>query len=107
MRHNTSKMTAALAIGLALGIASTGATAEGKKMQLLKPADAPCLYLLDDEGNETSTIANAPCSVNGTVVNPGDPNTAPTRATNAMGDSRAATRPRDAASGMATGKRQH
>jgi len=46
--------------------------AEKYKYPKLKPADPPCLYLLDDEGNETSTVANPPCDQGGTIVTPGN-----------------------------------
>lgn len=113
MRRKTSVI--ALTIALGMGLTTTHSFAERKKMQLLEPTDGPCLFLLDDEGNETGTVANAPCDMNGTIVNPGDPITRPANAN--ASDNRAApaaTAPtrgqgntRDAASGMATGKRQH
>jgi len=85
-----------------LALTASSAFAERKKMELLSPAEGPCLYLLDDQGNETSTVANAPCDANGTIVNPGDPAAMPqpAKATPASGN-------RDAASGLPTGKRQH
>jgi hypothetical protein len=98
-----------IAASLALGICLTASTgfAERKKFELLKPADGPCLYFLDDEGNDTSTIANAPCDANGTIVNPGDPRTIPANANAVKNRATPATTrgERDAASGMATGKR--
>jgi len=84
-----------------LALAAAPSFAERVKMELLKPTDGPCLYLLDDEGNETTTVANAPCVANGMVVNPGDPATVPGAASREA----APASPRDAASGMPTGRR--
>jgi glycerol uptake facilitator-like aquaporin len=64
-------LTATLLVLLLLGSNSTHA--ERRKLEKLKPADPPCLFLLDEEtGDPTGTAMNPPCDLGGTVVNPGD-----------------------------------
>jgi hypothetical protein len=75
---------------------------EGFKYRKLKPADPPCLFLLDENtGNPTGDPVNPPCVLGNSTVNPGDNVSAGDR----LRYGKAATK--DAASGMATGKRQH
>ena len=107
MTHKILNTTIAVSLALGVSLAATTGFAEGKKFELLKPAEGPCLYLLDDEGNDTSTIANAPCDAGGTIVNPGDPSTIPANANAVRNRAAPATNrgSRDAASGMATGRR--
>ncbi|MEH6549409.1 MAG: hypothetical protein V7711_14810 [Pseudomonadales bacterium] len=61
-------ISAVLIIFLALG--SSVIFAEKYKYPKLKPADPPCLYLLDDEGNETGVAGNPPCDSRA-AANPG------------------------------------
>jgi len=47
--------------------------AEKFQYELLKPADPPCLFLMDeDTGSPTGNAVNPPCDLGGTIVNPGD-----------------------------------
>ena len=107
-----------VAVSLAgLLLASAAAHAEeGFKYRKLKPADPPCLFLLDENtGNPTGDPVNPPCELGGTVVNPGD-NVDPglrakhgkaADAASGLSTGKRKPAPRDHASGMATGKRQH
>lgn len=87
----------------ALLFASMAANAEeGFKYRKLKPADPPCLFLLDENtGQPTGDPVNTPCVLGNSTVNPGDNVSAGDR----LRYGKAA--PKDAASGMASGKRQH
>lgn len=53
---------------------STFSHAEGDfKYRKLKPADPPCLFLLDENtGDPTGNPVNPPCQLGQTSVNPGD-----------------------------------
>jgi hypothetical protein len=52
---------------------SSLANADEFKYRKLKPADPPCLFLLDeDTGQPTGNAVNPPCVLGSTVVNPGD-----------------------------------
>ncbi len=120
----TGKFAAiSLVLTLMAGIGSSLAE-ERKKMELLDPADGPCLFLLDENLNETGSPVNEPCELGTVVVNAGDPisaedrekfgQPAPTSGTTDETTAEATTEAteeasdstRDAASGMATGRRQ-
>lgn len=62
---------ASLFLSLILG-SSMGYAEEKKKMPILKPTGPLCMFLLDDEGNETNVPGNPPCEVAGVAINPGD-----------------------------------
>jgi glycerol uptake facilitator-like aquaporin len=67
----TKILTTALLVLLFLGSGSV--YAEKFKYEKLKPADPPCLFLLDeDTGQPTGNAVNPPCDLGGTVVNAGD-----------------------------------
>jgi len=67
----TKLLAATLLVLLFLG--SGSAYAERRKLEKLKAADPPCLFLLDEEtGDPTGTAMNPPCDLGGTIVNPGD-----------------------------------
>ena len=66
-----NKLLAGLLLVVLIAVFNTG-FAEKRKYPKLKAAEGPCLFLLDDEGNETNVIANPPCDLGGTIVNPGD-----------------------------------
>jgi glycerol uptake facilitator-like aquaporin len=67
----TKLLTATVLVLLFLG--STSTHAERRKLEKLKAADPPCLFLLNEEtGEPTGTAMNPPCDLGGTVVNPGD-----------------------------------
>ena len=66
-----NKLLAGLLFVVLIAVLNTG-FAEKRKYPKLKPAEGPCLFLLDDEGNETNVVANPPCDMGGTIVNPGD-----------------------------------
>jgi hypothetical protein len=101
----------------ALLLASTAANAEeGFKYRKLKPADPPCLFLLDENtGQPTGNPVNPPCVLGNQNVQPGDNVSASDRArfgkaaeaSDGKSTGIRAHSPRDAASGMASGKRQH
>jgi len=67
----TNKVLAGLLFVVLIAVFNTG-FAEKRKYPKLKPAEGPCLFLLDDEGNATNVVANPPCDLGGTIVNPGD-----------------------------------
>ena len=66
-----NKLLAGLLFVVLIVVFNTG-FAEKRKYPKLKPAEGPCLFLLDDDGNETNVVANPPCDMGGTIVNPGD-----------------------------------
>ncbi len=116
----TGKFAAiSLVLTLLAGIGSSLAE-ERKKMELLDPADGPCLFLLDEDLNETGSPVNPPCELGTIVVNAGDPINAedrekfglpaPTSGTTdeatTEASEEASASPREAGSGMATGRRQ-
>lgn len=119
----TGKFAAiSLVLTLLAGI-GTSLAEERKKMELLDPADGPCLFLLDEDLNEIGNPVNPPCELGTIVVNTGDPisaedrekfgQPAPTSGTTEEASAEAtdeateeaSASPRDAASGMATGRR--
>jgi len=87
----------------ALLLASTAVQAEGGfKYRKLKPDDPPCLFLLDENtGQPTGDPMNTPCTLGNSTVSPGGNVNPADRAKYGK------AAPRDAASGMASGKRQH
>jgi hypothetical protein len=115
-RVMTNKLLVTCSLAMVL-LASTAANAEdGFKYRKLKPADPPCLFLLDENtGQPTGNAVNPPCVLGSQTVQPGDNVSDEARAkfgkaAEANGSGLAnnrASAPRDAASGMATGKRQH
>jgi hypothetical protein len=67
----TKLLTATFLSLLLLGSAST--YADEFKYKKLKPADPPCLFLLDeDTGQPTGNAVNPPCVLGITPVSPGD-----------------------------------
>lgn len=62
---------ASLFVSLMLG-SSLGHAEEKKKMELLKPTGPICMFLIDEDGNDTNVPGNPPCVAAGTIVNPGD-----------------------------------
>ena len=112
----TNKLLVAGSLATLL-LASAAANAEGGfKYRKLKPADPPCLFLLDENtAQPTGDPVNPPCELGGTVVNPGD-NVNPglrakhgkaADAASGLSTGKREHSPRDAASGLPTGKRQH
>lgn len=104
-------IVASLATIVALS-ASFANAEERKKMELLDPADGPCLFLLDENLNEYGDPVNPPCDLGGVIVNPGDPINAADRRkygkpapTDDSSVEAGSVSPRDAASGMPTGRR--
>ncbi len=121
----TGKFAAiSLVLTLVAGI-GTSLAEERKKMELLDPADGPCLFLLDEDLNEIGSPVNPPCDLGTIVVNAGDPisaedrqkygQPAPTSGTTDETTAEATTEAteeatdstREAGSGMATGRREH
>lgn len=67
-----TKLLTATFLALLL-LASSAIYADEFKYKKLKPADPPCLFLLDeDTGQPTGNAVNPPCVLGSTVVNPGD-----------------------------------
>ena len=58
-------------LSLILG-SSMGYAEEKKKMPLLKPTGPICMFLIDEDGNDTNVPGNPPCVAAGIIVNPGD-----------------------------------
>ena len=62
-----------LLVALVMLVGSATGYAERPKMQKLKAADPPCLFLMDEESGElVGDAVNPPCDLGGASVNEGD-----------------------------------
>ena len=98
-------VTAAIAVTAAM---TGGAQAENHHYPKLKPADPPCLYLMDENGNPTGAATNAPCtqsSAKGRELDKSTPMLAKELDKSSPMMARGQADLREKGSGMATGKR--